>query len=77
MKAVNVTRGLFWFLIGTAFVISGIIYTVKGALSGFEDEWYAGPIAIVLGIVLAGYVRIFRAMRQQRTAYPHGQVDQT
>ncbi len=68
MKAINLTRGLFWFVVGTAFFISGIVYTVKGAISGFKDEWYAGPIAMVLGILLAGYISIFRAMRAQHKA---------
>ncbi|MDQ3986729.1 MAG: hypothetical protein M3280_09560 [Actinomycetota bacterium] len=68
MTAIKITRGLFWFLVGTAMLISGIVYTIRGAVSGFKDEWYAGPIAMVLGVLLAGYFPLFRAIRSQSEA---------
>ncbi len=68
MRAIKVTRGLFWFVVGTAFFISGIVYTIRGALGGFEDEWYAGGIAMVLGVLLAGYFQLFRALRSKPEA---------
>lgn len=77
MQAVRVTRGLFWFALGTAFVISGIIYTIRGALGGFEDEWYAGPIAIVLGFLLGGYFSIFRALRAKRNDNSPSEMNRT
>lgn len=65
MRAIKVTRGLFWFAVGTAFFISGVVYTVRGALDGFKDEWYAGVIAMVLGALLAGYFQILRALSRK------------
>lgn len=70
-QAVRTGSGLFWFAIGTLMMISGAVYTVTTLVSADDDRpWYAGPIAIVLGFFLAGYLKIIRSVRAARKQAP-------
>lgn len=63
---VRLARGLFWFVVGTAFFITGVVMTIGTIIGGYDHEWYIGPLGIVVGGGAEGYPSIWKALQQPR-----------
>jgi hypothetical protein len=64
--AIRLARGLFWFVIGTAIFITGVIMTIGTLIGGYDHEWYVGPLALLAGAGAAGYFSIWRIIREEQ-----------
>jgi hypothetical protein len=67
ISAAKVTRGLFWFVVGTALFVTGVIMTVGSIIGGYDHEWYIGLLGMIVGAGAAGYFSIIKAMRENRS----------
>ena len=67
ITAARIARGawaVLWLFIGGAFIVTGVALTI-GLLIGKPGTGISGPIAIVLGIWVGGYVPVWRALKEQ------------
>jgi hypothetical protein len=63
-RAILVGRGIFGFVIGTMFMITGVVMTIGSIIGGYDHEWYVGPTGILVGAGIGGYFSIYSAWRK-------------
>lgn len=62
MGFIDKTQNLLVEIVGTVIFIVGAGFFVYGLIKGFNHGWYIDVVAIVIGLMLMGYMKLGKAI---------------